>query len=66
MDEVYLIYTKIQNALTAEPVMLQLLPLERSHFAPLPPALGDPHGEVEMFPMRGRCSSRSRPSTCTA
>ena len=42
--------TKIQNALTAEPVMLQLLPLERSHFAPLPPALGDPHGEVELFP----------------
>ena len=30
--------------------MLQLLPLERSHFAPLPPALGDPHGEVELFP----------------
>ena len=27
VDEVYLIYTKIQNALTAEPVMLQLLPL---------------------------------------
>ena len=42
--------SKIQNALTAEPVMLQLLPLERSHFAPLPPALGDPHGEVELFP----------------
>ena len=50
VDEVYLIYTKIQNALTAEPVMLQLLPLERSRFAPLPPALGDPHGEVELFP----------------
>lgn len=50
LDEIYLIYTKIQNALTAEPVMLQLLPLERSHFAPLPPALGDPHGEVELFP----------------
>ena len=50
VDEVYLIYTKIQNALTAEPVMLQLLPLERSHFAPLPPTLGDPHGEVELFP----------------
>ena len=50
VDEIYLIYTKIQNALTAEPVMLQLLPLERSHFAPLPPALGDPHGEVELFP----------------
>ena len=30
VDEVYLIYTKIQNALTAEPVMLQLLPLELS------------------------------------
>ena len=50
LDEIYLIYTKIQNALTAEPVMLQLLPLERSRFAPLPPALGDPHGEVELFP----------------
>ena len=50
VDEVYLIYTNIQNALTAEPVMLQLLPLERSRFAPLPPALGDPHGEVELFP----------------
>ena len=31
--------------------MLQLLPLERSHFAPLPPALGAPHGEVELFPV---------------
>lgn len=50
VDEVYLIYTKIENALTSEPVMLQLLPLERSHFAPLPPALGDPHGEFELFP----------------
>ena len=50
LDEIYIVYTKIQNALTAEPVMLQLLPLERSHFAPLPPALGDPHGEVELFP----------------
>ena len=40
----------VEDFLTAEPVMLQLLPLERSHFAPLPPALGDPHGEVELFP----------------
>ena len=59
VDEVYLIYTKIQNALTAEPVMLQLLPLERSHFAPLPPALGDPHGEVGYSKCYGRLQSNA-------
>ena len=29
LDEIYLIYTKIQNALTSEPVMVRLLPLDR-------------------------------------
>ena len=50
LDEIYLIYTKIQNALTSEPVMERLLPLEREHLKPAPKGLGDPRGEVEMFP----------------
>ena len=50
LDEIYLIYTKIQNALTSEPVMERLLPLDREHLKPAPKGLGDPHGEVEMFP----------------
>ena len=50
LDEVYLIYTKIQNALTSEPVMERLLPLDREHLKPAPKGLGDPKGEVEMFP----------------
>ena len=66
VDEIYLIYTKIQNALTAEPVMLQLLPLERSHFAPLHPHWAIPMARLSCSPMRGRCSSRWPPSTCTA
>ena len=59
VDEVFLIYTKIQNALTAEPVMLQLLPLERSHFAPLPPALGDPHGMIFGAMTESYCAEQS-------
>ncbi len=50
LDEIYLIYTKIQNALTSEPVMERLLPLDREHLQPAPKGLGDPRGEVEMFP----------------
>ena len=50
LDEIYLIYTKIQNALTSEPVMERLLPLDREHLKPAPRGLGDPRGEVEMFP----------------
>ena len=50
LDEIYLIYTKIQNALTSEPVMERLLPLDRKHLEPAPKGLGDPRGEVEMFP----------------
>ena len=50
LDEIYLIYTKIQNALTSEPVMERLLPLDREHPKPAPKGLGDPRGEVEMFP----------------
>ena len=50
LDEIYLIYTKIQNALTSEPVMERLLPLDRAHLKPAPKGLGDPRGEVEMFP----------------
>ena len=50
LDEIYLIYTKIQNALTSEPVMERLLPLDREHLKPAPKGLGDPRGEVELFP----------------
>ena len=50
LDEIYLIYTKIQNALTSEPVMVRLLPLDRDHLQPAPKGLGDPRGEVELFP----------------
>ena len=50
LDEIYLIYTKIQNALTSEPVMERLLPLDCEHLKPAPKGLGDPRGEVEMFP----------------
>jgi len=50
LDEIYLIYTKIQNALTSEPVMVRLLPLDREHLQPAPKGFGDPSGEVEMFP----------------
>ena len=50
LDEIYLIYTKIQTALTSEPVMERLLPLDREHLKPAPKGLGDPRGEVEMFP----------------
>ncbi len=50
LDEIYLIYTKIQNALTSEPVMERLLPLDREHLKPAPKGLGDPRSEVEMFP----------------
>ena len=47
---IYIVYTKIQNALTSEPVMERLLPLDRAHLTPAPKGLGDPRGEVEMFP----------------
>ena len=50
LDEIYLIYTKIQNALTSEPVMERLLPLDREHLKPAPKGLGDPRGEVELVP----------------
>ena len=50
LDEVYLIYTRIQNALTSEPVMVQLLPIDRTRLKAAPKGLGDPRGEVEMFP----------------
>ena len=50
LDEIYIVYTKIQNALTSEPVMERLLPLDRAHLTPAPKGLGDPRGEVEMFP----------------
>ena len=50
LDEIYLIYTKIQNALTSEPVMERLLPLDREHLQPAPKGLGDPRGEVELVP----------------
>ena len=50
LDEIYLIYTRIENALTSEPTMVRLLPLDREHLQPAPKGFGDPSGEVEMFP----------------
>ena len=64
LDEIYLIYTKIQNALTSEPVMVRLLPLDRDHLQPAPKGLGDPKGAVEMFP--DAWTVFEPPSICTA
>ena len=50
LDEIYLVYTRIENALTSEPTMVRLLPLDREHLQPAPKGFGDPSGEVEMFP----------------
>ena len=50
LDEIYLIYTRIENALTSEPTMVRLLPLDRAHRQPAPKGLGDPKGDVEMVP----------------
>ena len=50
LDEIYLVYTRIENALTSEPTMVRLLPLDREHLQPAPKGLGDPSGEVELFP----------------
>ena len=61
LDEIYLIYTKIQNALTSEPVMERLLPLDREHLKPAPKGLGDPRGEVEMFPDAKTVFERTAP-----
>ena len=47
LDEIYIVYTKIQNALTSEPVMERLLPLDRRFLQPAPKGLGDPRGVVE-------------------
>ena len=66
LDEIYLIYTKIQNALTSEPVMVRLLPLDRDHLQPAPKGLGDPKGDVEMFPDAWTVFEQTAPITCTA
>ena len=50
LDEIYIVYTKIQNALTSEPVMERLLPMDRRFLQPAPKCLGDPKGEVELVP----------------
>ena len=50
LDEIALIYTRIEHALTSEPTMVRLLPLDRQHLQPAPKGLGDPKGEVEMMP----------------
>ena len=50
LDEIYLVYTRIENALTSEPTMVRLLPLDREHLQPAPKGFGDPSGEVELFP----------------
>ena len=46
LDEIYLVYTRIENALTSEPTMVRLLPLDREHLQPAPKGFGDPSGEV--------------------
>ncbi len=67
LDEIYLIYTRIENALTSEPTMVRLLPLDRAHLQPAPKGSGRPEGRGGDVPgLHGRCSSRPRPSTCTA
>ena len=40
----------MQALANTEPVMERLLPLDRAHLQPAPKGLGDPKGEVEMFP----------------
>ena len=50
LDEIYLIYTRIENALTSEPTMVRLLPLDRRFLQPAPKGLGDPRSEVELVP----------------
>ena len=67
LDEIYLIYTKIQNALTSEPVLVRLLPLDRE------PICSPPRRVWATRAARWRCSrtpgrslSRPRPSICTA
>ena len=50
LDEIYLVYTRIENALTSEPTMVRLLPLDREHLQPAPKGFGDPSGEVELVP----------------
>ena len=40
----------MQALANTEPVMERLLPLDREHLKPAPKGLGDPRGEVEMFP----------------
>ena len=66
LDEIYLIYTKIQNALTSEPVMVRLLPLDREHLQPAPKGLGDPAAKSSWCRTHGPCSSRPLLFICTA
>ena len=40
LDEIYLVYTRIENALTSEPTMVRLLPLDREHLQPAPKGFG--------------------------
>ena len=66
LDEIYLIYTKIQNALTSEPVMVRLLPLDREHLQPAPKVWATPAAKSSWCRTHGPCSSRPLLFICTA
>ncbi len=50
LDEIYIVYTKIQNALTSEPVMERCCRWTAPICSLLPRVWAIPKGEVEMFP----------------
>ena len=67
LDEIYLIYTKIRTRSPVSRLVERLLPLDREHLQPAPKGLGDPPAaRWSWCPMLGQCSSRPRPSICTA
>ena len=66
LDEIYIVYTKIQNALTSEPVMERLLPLDRRFCSLLPRVWATLRARWNWCRTHGQCSSRSHPSICTA
>ena len=63
LDEIYLIYTRIENALTSEPTMVRLLPLDP---APPPPAPRPPLHWPRLALSRVKALSRpiGAPSIC--
>ena len=51
LDEVYIIFTQMNNSVTMEPRMIQLLPLKKATFQVNTPAILDIHQEeIEMVP----------------